>query len=145
MRNHVNMSTEDSPLPSMDVLKIMLFSMDSCLRMLCSVEEEARHGNAEPLTSLLESVDDYRLTHVESDDGDDEVFVSMAVNVNSSSVELGCDIDGVYICMTAHDIVLSTYLESMSRQAVALEIVLHEAQRFAMSRMDEYGDNSDDS
>ncbi|MEA5660206.1 MAG: hypothetical protein R5N75_08885 [Cutibacterium granulosum] len=145
MRNHVNMSTEDSPLPSMDVLKIMLFSMDSCLRMLCSVEEEARHGNAEPLTSLLESVDDYRLTHVESDDGDDEVFVSMAVNVNSSSVELGRDIDGVYICMTAHDIVLSTYLESMSRQAVALEIVLHEAQRFAMSRMDEYGDNSDDS
>lgn len=145
MRNHVNMSTEDSPLPSMDVLKIMLFSMDSCLRMLCSVEEEARHGNAEPLTSLLESVDDYRRTHVESDDGDDEVFVSMAVNVNSSSVELGRDIDGVYICMTAHDIVLSTYLESMSRQAVALEIVLHEAQRFAMSRMDEYGDNSDDS
>ena len=64
MRNHVNISTEDSPLPSMDVLKIMLDSMDSCLRMLCSVEE-ARHGNVEPLTSLLESVDNYRLTHVD--------------------------------------------------------------------------------
>ena len=145
MRNHVNISSGDSPLPSMDVLKIMLSSMDSCLQMLCSVEEEARYGNVEPLTSLLESVDDYRLTHVESDDGDEEVLVYMAVHVNSSSVELGRDIDGVYICMTAHDVVLSTYLESMSRQAVALEVILHEAQRFAMSRMDEYGDNSDDS
>lgn len=145
MKNHVNMPTEDSPLPSMNALKIMLSSMDSCLRMLCLVEEESRYGNAEPLTSLLESVDDYRLTHVEYDDGDDDVLVSMAVHVNSSSVELGRDTDGVYICMTAHDVVLSTYLESMSRQAVALEVILHEAQRFAMSRMDEYGDNSDDS
>lgn len=145
MRNHVNISTEDSPLPSMDVLKIMLSSMDSCLRMLCLVEEEVRHGNAEPLTSLLESVDDYRLTHVESDDGDDEVLVSMAVHVNSSSVELGRDIDGVYICMDSHGVVLGTHVESMSRQAVALEVILHEAQRFAMSRMDEHGDNSDDS
>ena len=145
MKNHVNISSGDSPLPSMDVLKIMLFSMDSCLRMLCSVEEEARHGNVEPLTSLLESVDNYRrLTYVESDDEDDEVLVSMAVH-NSSSVKLGRDTDGVYICMDSHGVVLGMHLESMSRQAVALEVILREAQRFAMSRMDEYGDNSDDS
>lgn len=145
MRNHVNMSTEDSPLPSLDVLKIMLDSMDSCLRMLCLVEEEARHGNTEPLTSLLESVDNYRrLTYVESDDEDDEVLVSMTVH-NSSSVKLGRDIDGVYICMDSHGVVLGMHLESMSRQAVALEVILREAQRFAASRMDEYGDNSDDS
>ena len=145
MKNHVNISSGDSPLPSMDVLKIMLFSMDSCLRMLCLVEEEARHGNVEPLMSLLESVDNYRrLTYVESDDEDDEVLVSMAVH-NSSSVKLGRDTDGVYICMDSHGVVLGMHLESMSRQAVALEVILREAQRFAASRMDEYGDNSDDS
>ena len=138
------MPTEDSPLPSMNALKIMLDSMDSCLRMLCLVEEETRHGNVEPLTSLLDSVDNYRLTHVESDDEDDEVLVSMAVH-NSSSVELGRDTDGVYICMKSHGVMLGTHVESMSRQAVALEVILHEAQRFAMSRMDEHGDNSDDS
>lgn len=145
MRNHVNISSGDSPLPSMNALKIMLDSMDSCLRMLCSVEEEARHGNVESLTSLLESVDNYRLTHVESDDGDDEVLVSMSVHVNSSSVELGRDTDGVYICMNSHGVVLSTHLESMSRQVMALEVILHEAQTFAMSRMSGYGDESDDS
>ena len=145
MKNHVNISSGDSPLPSMDVLKIMLFSMDSCLRMLCSVEEEARHGNVEPLMSLMDSVDNYRrLTYVESDDEDDEVLVSMTVH-NSSSVELGRDTDGVYICMKSHGVILGTHVESMSRQAVALEVILHEAQRFAMSRMDEHGDNSDDS
>lgn len=46
--------------------------------------------------------------------------------------------------MNAHDVMLGTHLESMSRQAMALEVILHEAQTFAMSRMDEYGDDSNE-
>jgi len=146
MKNHINIPAGDSPLPSLDAVKTVLFSMNSCLELLCLIEEEARRGHNEPLMSLLESADNYRITHVETKDGEDgEDLVSMTTDFNAGSVELGRDTDGVYICMNSHGVVLGTHLESMSRQAVALEVILREAQRFAMSRMDEYGDNSDDS
>lgn len=145
MKNHVNIPAGDSPLPSLDAVKTVLFSMNSCLELLCLIEEEARRGHNEPLMSLLESADNYRITHVETKDGEDgEDLVSMTTDFNAGSVELGHDSDGVYICMTAHDVMLGTHLESMSRQAMALEVILHEAQTFAMSRMDEYGDDSNE-
>ena len=99
MKNHVNIPAGDSPLPSLDAVKTVLFSMNSCLELLCLIEEEARRGHNEPLMSLLESADNYRITHVETKDGEDgEDLVSMTTDFNAGSVELGHDSDGVANC-----------------------------------------------